>query len=84
MTYPPALFVQLLYKVCEEHAVELATIIANYRLKHQLFRSPWGVHESDKKQHSSISLAYLKLHIYIYRWPCLWFCMACTGSWESL
>ena len=50
---------QLLYKVCEEHAVELATIIANYRLK-QPFRK---VHESDKKQHSSISLAYLNLNI---------------------
>jgi len=33
---------KLLYKVCEEHAVELATIIANYRSKHQPVRSPWG------------------------------------------
>ena len=63
MTYLSAIFIQLLYKLCEEHAVELATIIANCRLKLQLFRSPWGVHESNKKQHSSISLAYLKLHI---------------------
>ena len=40
------------------------------------------VHESDKKQRSSISLAYLKLHIQMALFMVLY--SACTSSWESL